>query len=249
MLEIKNISKSFVQPDGSNIEAVADISLDVKRDDFVAIVGPSGCGKTTILKLIAGLERPTGGQLVFEDKKIISASQERGIVFQHFSSFPWLSVSENIAFGLRLKNFSEQKVKTIVSHYLKITDLEKFKNTFPANISGGMQQRVAIARTLANDPKILLMDEPFGSLDMQTRSRMQEFLATLWEQNHKTVVFVTHDIEEAIFLADKVILLTQRPAKIKKEYNIKFERPRLHELKFSEEFFNLKRVILKDLEF
>ena len=249
MLEIKNISKSFVQPDGSNIEAVADISLDVKRDDFVAIVGPSGCGKTTILKLIAGLERPTGGQLIFEDKKIISASQERGIVFQHFSSFPWLSVSENIAFGLRLKNFSEQKVKTIVSHYLKITDLEKFKNTFPANISGGMQQRVAIARTLANDPKILLMDEPFGSLDMQTRSRMQEFLATLWEQNHKTVVFVTHDIEEAIFLADKVILLTQRPAKIKKEYNIKFERPRLHELKFSEEFFNLKRVILKDLEF
>lgn len=249
MLEIKNISKSFVQPDGSNIEAVADISLNVKRDDFVAIVGPSGCGKTTILKLIAGLERPTGGQLVFEDKKIISASQERGIVFQHFSSFPWLSVSENIAFGLRLKNFSEQKVKTIVSHYLKITDLEKFKNTFPANISGGMQQRVAIARTLANDPKILLMDEPFGSLDMQTRSRMQEFLATLWEQNHKTVVFVTHDIEEAIFLADKVILLTQRPAKIKKEYNIKFERPRLHELKFSEEFFNLKRVILKDLEF
>ena len=249
MLEIKNISKSFVQPDGSNIEAVADISLDVKRDDFVAIVGPSGCGKTTILKLIAGLERPTGGQLVFEDKKIISASQERGIVFQHFSSFPWLSVSENIAFGLRLKNFSEQKVKTIVSHYLKITDLEKFKNTFPANISGGMQQRVAIARTLANDPKILLMDEPFGSLDMQTRSRMQEFLATLWEQNHKTVVFITHDIEEAIFLADKVILLTQRPAKIKKEYNIKFERPRLHELKFSEEFFNLKRVILKDLEF
>ena len=249
MLEIKNISKSFVQPDGSNIEAVADISLNVKRDDFVAIVGPSGCGKTTILKLIAGLERPTGGQLVFEDKKIISASQERGIVFQHFSSFPWLSVSENIAFGLRLKNFSEQKVKTIVSHYLKITDLEKFKNTFPANISGGMQQRVAIARTLANDPKILLMDEPFGSLDMQTRSRMQEFLATLWEQNHKTVVFVTHDIEEAIFLADKVILLAQRPAKIKKEYNIKFERPRLHELKFSEEFFNLKRVILKDLEF
>ena len=249
MLEIKNISKSFVQPDGSNIEAIADISLDVKRDDFVAIVGPSGCGKTTILKLIAGLERPTGGQLIFEDKKIISASQERGIVFQHFSSFPWLSVSENIAFGLRLKNFSEQKVKTIVSHYLKITDLEKFKNTFPANISGGMQQRVAIARTLANDPKILLMDEPFGSLDMQTRSRMQEFLATLWEQNHKTVVFITHDIEEAIFLADKVILLTQRPAKIKKEYNIKFERPRLHELKFSEEFFNLKRVILKDLEF
>ena len=249
MLEIKKISKSFAQPDGSNIEAIADISLDVKRDDFVAIVGPSGCGKTTILKLIAGLERPTGGQLVFEDKKIISASQERGIVFQHFSSFPWLSVSENIAFGLRLKNFSEQKVKTIVSHYLKITDLEKFKNTFPANISGGMQQRVAIARTLANDPKILLMDEPFGSLDMQTRSRMQEFLATLWEQNHKTVVFITHDIEEAIFLADKVILLTQRPAKIKKEYNIKFERPRLHELKFSEEFFNLKRVILKDLEF
>src|SRR3990167_10339385 len=248
MLEIKKISKSFAQPDGSNIEAIADISLDVKRDDFVAIVGPSGCGKTTILKLIAGLERQTGGQLVFEDKKIISASQERGIVFQHFSSFPWLSVSENIAFGLRLKNFSEQKVKTIVSHYLKITDLEKFKNTFPANISGGMQQRVAIARTLANDPKILLMDEPFGSLDMQTRSQMQEFLTKLWEAEKQTILFITHDVGEAAFLADTVYVLGKRPMEIKNMFSVPFARPRVHALKHTKEFFEFENKIAQELE-
>lgn len=248
MLELKNISKKFPQPDGSIIEAIADISLNIMQQDFVAIVGPSGCGKTTLLKIIAGLEKPNSGQLIFDNKEIKSASQERGVVFQNFSSFPWLSVAENIAFGLRLKNFPEQKVEQIVSHYLKVTDLEQFKNVYPSNLSGGMQQRVAIARTLANDPKILLMDEPFGSLDTQTRSRMQEFLAMLWEQNHKTVIFVTHDIEEAIFLADKVILLTQRPAKIEKEFNIEFSRPRTHDLKFSNDFFDLKKTILKTLE-
>lgn len=248
MLKIKNISKKFLQRDGSNLEAISDISLHINAEDFVAVVGPSGCGKTTLLKLIAGLEKSTSGELIFEGKEITSTSRERGVVFQHFSSFPWLSVEENIAFGLRLKNFPEQKIQQTVNRYLEITDLVKFKNVYPSNLSGGMQQRVAIARTLANDPKILLMDEPFGSLDMQTRSKMQEFLSTLWEQNHKTIVFVTHDIEEAIFLADKVILLTQRPAKIKKEYAIDFGRPRLHDLKFSEKFFNLKKTILKDLE-
>lgn len=248
MLELKNVSKNFLQQDGPTIKAVVDISLNITERDFVAIVGPSGCGKTTLLKLIAGLEKPTSGQIVFDGKNVKSPSQERGIVFQHFSSFPWLIVAENIAFGLRLQNIPEDKIQKTITHYLNLTDLEKFKNNYPSSLSGGMQQRVAIARTLANNPKILLMDEPFGALDMQTRSRMQEFLATLWEKEHKTVIFVTHDIEEAIFLANKVFLLTSRPAKIKKEFKVEFSRPRMHDLKFSDEFFNLKKIVLKTLE-
>src|SRR5262249_43195384 len=156
--------------------------------EFVVFVGPSGCGKTTLLKLIAGLERPTQGRIVFDGKEVVSPGRDRGMVFQEFALFPWLTVSENIAFGLRLRGGAGERFQSTVMRYLTLTGLEQFSDSYPHTLSGGMQQRVAIARTLANDPKILLLDEPFGALDTQTRSLMQEFLSGLWEHEHKTVL-------------------------------------------------------------
>jgi len=249
MLELKGVSKIFMQPDGAAVEAVHSISALVHEREFVVFVGPSGCGKTTMLKIIAGLEKPTTGDIIFDGEKISTTGRDRGMVFQDFALFPWLTVKENIAFGLRLQKMPEEKIDDIVSYYLKITGLEQFAQNYPTSLSGGMQQRVAIARTLANNPKILLMDEPFGALDLQTRSKMQEFLSKLWEENHKTVVFVTHDIEEAIFLADRVFLLSKRPATVKQEFKIEFPRPRIHDLKFDDKFFKLKKQIAQMLEY
>lgn len=248
MLEIKNLSKTY-DNDGQLVKAVESISLTVENRQFVALVGPSGCGKTTILKVIAGLLEPTSGEVILEGEKILSPSKDRGLIFQTFSLFPWLTVKRNISFGLDLQNLSSQEKEKIIQHYLSITGLLDFANAYPKNLSGGMQQRLAIARTLANNPKILLMDEPFGSLDSQTRSKMQEFLTKLWEDDRKTILFVTHDVEEAIFLADTVYLLSQRPATIKQIFKVPFDRPRFYELKYSQEFFELEKEIAKKMEF
>ncbi|MBI4812556.1 ABC transporter ATP-binding protein [Candidatus Falkowbacteria bacterium] len=247
MLEVKNLSKIY-DNNGKATEVLKDLNFEISDKRFVVFVGPSGCGKTTLLKIIAGLLEPTNGEAILDKKVISEPNEERGMVFQNFTLFPWLTVKENINFGLKIRNIDEKEKNKIIEHYLRVTDLSNFADFYPKNLSGGMQQRVAIARTLANNPKILLMDEPFGSLDSQTRSAMQEFLTKLWESEQKTILFVTHDVEEAIFLADKVILLMTRPAKIKKEYDVNFPRPRLHNLKFSEEFFKLEREVTKDLE-
>ena len=248
MLKIDNITKTY-NNNGQLIEAVNKISLEIKDRRFIAFVGPSGCGKTTLLKIIAGLLEPSAGEVILDGKKILEPSRERGMIFQNFSLFPWLTVRENISFGLNLQNLLEQKKSEIIEHYLSITGLADFANAYPKNLSGGMQQRLAIARTLANNPKVLLMDESFGSLDSQTRSRMQEFLTKLWESDKKTILFVTHDVEEAIFLADEVYLLSQRPAQIKQIFKVPFDRPRLHELKYLQEFFELEKEIAKQLEY
>lgn len=247
MLQVKNLSKTY-DNNGKSTEVIKDLSFGIGDKQFIAIVGSSGCGKTTILKIIAGLLESTKGEILLDNKVVSEPCQDRGMIFQNFSLFPWLTVKNNIGFGLDVRNIDQKEKDKIIEHYLRVTDLTDFADFYPKSLSGGMQQRVAIARTLANNPKILLMDEPFGSLDSQTRSAMQEFLTKLWESEQKTILFVTHDVEEAIFLADKVILLTTRPTKIKKEYNINFQRPRLHDLKFSEEFFKLEREITKDLE-
>ncbi|MBI5765697.1 ABC transporter ATP-binding protein [Candidatus Falkowbacteria bacterium] len=247
MLQVKNLSKTY-DNNGKETEVIKNLSFEIGEKQFIALVGPSGCGKTTILKIIAGLLEATSGEVFLDNKIIYEPGQDRGMVFQNFTLFPWLTVRNNIGFGLDVRNINHKEKDKIIEHYLRITDLIDFADFYPKSLSGGMQQRVAIARTLANDPKILLMDEPFGSLDSQTRSAMQEFLTKLWESEQKTILFVTHDVEEAIFLADKVILLTTRPARIKKEYSIDFQRPRLHNLKFSEEFFKLEREITRDLE-
>ena len=247
MLQVKNLSKTY-DNNGKSTEVIKDLSFEVGDKKFIAIVGPSGCGKTTILKIIAGLLESTKGDIFLDNEIVSKPGQDRGMIFQNFSLFPWLTVRENIGFGLDVREINQIEKDKIIEHYLRVTDLTDFADYYPKSLSGGMQQRVAIARTLANNPKILLMDEPFGSLDSQTRSAMQEFLTKLWESEQKTILFVTHDVEEAIFLADKVILLTTRPTKIKKELDVNFQRPRLHSLKFSEEFFKLEREITKDLE-
>lgn len=209
MLQLNHVSKTYYNPDGSVVKAIDDISLSVEKNEFIAFVGPSGCGKTTLLKLIAGLERLTSGKIVFDNQTVEKPAKERGLVFQHYTSFPWLTVFENIAFGLRLNSKPENEIKRAVAYYLKLTGLEKFASTYPKNLSGGMQQRVAIARTIANNPEILLMDEPFGALDVQTRSKMQDFFSEILEKEPQTFIIVTHDVEEAIFLADTVYFLSK----------------------------------------
>lgn len=247
MLEIRNLKKTYAS-NGNAIDAVDGLTLDVSDRQFVALVGPSGCGKTTLLKIVAGLAEATDGEVLMDSKSISGPSAERGMVFQDFTLFPWLTVRENIAFGARVRAMDQDVKKRVVDHYLKMTGLTEFADSYPKDLSGGMQQRVAIARTLANDPEILLMDEPFGSLDAQTRSQMQEFLTQLWESDRKTILFVTHDVTEAIFLADKVCVLSGRPAKIKNVYTVPFGRPRTHAIKHSPEFFEFASKIAGELD-
>lgn len=247
MLEIKNLNKIHSHKHGK-VEAIKKVDLSIQDRDFVAFVGPSGCGKTTFLKIIAGLTTATNGEVILDGQAVSKPGKDRGMVFQSFTLFPWLNVEQNIAFGLDLQNVSEKKKTQAVKHYLDITGLKDFAKAYPKNLSGGMQQRVAIARTLANNPKVLLMDEPFGSLDTQTRSQMQEFLTNLWEKEHKTIVFITHDVGEAIFLADKVYVLTKRPMEIKKVFEVPFERPRTHELKRTKKFFDFEQEVAAELE-
>jgi ABC-type nitrate/sulfonate/bicarbonate transport system ATPase subunit len=247
MLELNKLSKKyFVQP--NPITVFEGLNMSIKPGEFVALVGPSGCGKSTLLKIISGLSQQTSGIILTNGHSIEGTHKSRGMVFQNGALFPWLKVKDNIAFGLNLSQTTEVEKTKVIDHYLNITGLKDFANYYPKNLSGGMQQRVAIARTLANNPEILLMDEPFGALDNQTRGKMQEFLTELWEKENKTILFVTHDVAEAVFLADTVYALSPRPMKVKKVFKIPFPRPRRHELKKSQEFFKFKLDVEKELE-
>ncbi len=247
MLKIKSLSKTYMN-ENKEIEALRNIDVNINEKEFVVLVGKSGCGKTTLLKCIAGLINPTKGEVNLNGKKIIKPVKDIGFIFQDFSLFPWLTVRENIEFGLRLQKKSKKEIDDIVNYYLNITGLNNFADTHPKNLSGGMKQRVAIARTLANSPKFILMDEPFGSLDNLSRTKMQKFLIELWEREHKTIVFVTHDVEEALLLADKIYVMSKRPGNIFECLNIHFKRPRKLELKNSKEFIELKNKIIGLLE-
>jgi NitT/TauT family transport system ATP-binding protein len=247
MLEIKNLYKSYTHQ-AKLIDVVQQLTLTIKDHEFVALVGPSGCGKTTLLKLIAGLIPPSSGKIILDGKPVSGPSKERGVIFQHFSLFPWLTVEENIAFGLDLQNRPKQITKEIVSHYLNVTNLEKYANFYPKNLSGGMQQRVAIARALANNPKIILMDEPFSSLDPQIRGQLHDFVTHIYEKEHKTIIFITHDVTEAILLADIVYVLSAKPMQIHSVVPILFPRPRHHNLKYTDLFFELEKKIAQELE-
>lgn len=247
MLELKNVSKIFTD-NHRQVEAIKNLNLSVGIGEFIAMVGPSGGGKTTLLKIIAGLTPASSGEAILDGEKILHPGKDRGLIFQSFSLFPWLTVRENIFFGLNLQKIGSNRKVEVVDHYLNVTGLKDFADFYPKNLSGGMQQRVAIARTLANGPKILLMDEPFGSLDSQTRSQMQEFLTKLWEAEHKTIMFITHDVGEAIFLSDTVYVLTRRPMEIKNAFSVPFARPRLHSLKNTKKFFDFENKIAQELE-
>jgi NitT/TauT family transport system ATP-binding protein len=244
LLDAVKVRLEFARAKGGAVVALDDVSFNVARNEFTVIVGPSGCGKSSLLYLIAGLHEPTAGSIVLSGKPVHDPGPDRGMVFQSFTLFPWLTVRENIAFGLRQKSLPHAEINAIVERYVRDVGLGEFGDAYPKQLSGGMKQRVALARSMANDPQILLMDEPFGSLDSQTRMVMQELLLRIWEQQHKTVLFVTHDIDEAILLGDRVMVMTARPGRIKAEIPIALARPRHPEIVLSQDFLALKRKIL-----
>ncbi len=247
-LSIETVSRVFPGIAGRQpVRALEPVSLDIAENDFLTILGPSGCGKSTLLRIIAGLDQPTSGRVVLDGELIRGPGPDRGMVFQSYTLFPWLSVAENIAFGLREKGMAKPEQQEIIAAFIAKVGLTGFENHLPKQLSGGMQQRTAIARALANNPKILLLDEPFGALDNQTRGLMQELLLGIWERERKTVIFVTHDIEEAIFMASRVIVMSARPGRIKAELAVDLPHPRHYTLKTSLEFSALKARLTEEI--
>ncbi|MDB5655463.1 MAG: sulfonate transporter ATP-binding protein [Tardiphaga sp.] len=247
-LVIENVSRVFPAVRGGlPTRALEPAHLAVADNDFVTILGPSGCGKSTLLRMVAGLDTPTTGRILLDGKVITGPGADRGMVFQSYTLFPWLTVSENISFGLRERGVNLRERNAIAAEWLAKVGLTSFAHHFPKQLSGGMQQRTAIARALANSPKILLLDEPFGALDNQTRALMQELLLGIWERERKTVIFVTHDIEEAVFLASRVVVMSARPGRIKADVAIDLPHPRHYTVKTSPEFSALKARLTEEI--
>lgn len=253
-IEFKNVSRVFKR-DNKDFLTIDRFELKVNDQEFVAIVGPSGCGKTTCMRMVAGLEFPSSGEVLVSDKVVQSPGPERAVVFQAFALFPWKSVYDNIDFGLRAKGLAQEKRHEIITHYIALMNLKGYESAYPHQLSGGMQQRVAIARAYALDPDVLLMDEPFGALDAQTRVVMQEELVKLARRNPRTVLFITHAVEEAVYLADRVVVMTSRPGKIKEILDIKSIResdgwdkyPRIEDVMDLASFVHLRTRIWKSL--
>ena len=245
---VDGVSKTFPGYRGAaSTLALTPITTTVAENDFVTILGPSGCGKSTLLRIIAGLDEPSTGDVTVAGQPVHGPGPDRGMVFQAYTLFPWLTVAGNIEFGLREKGLAKQERDHIVAHYIDKVGLRGFESHWPKQLSGGMQQRVAIARALANDPKILLLDEPFGALDHQTRGLMQELLLQIWEDDRKTVLFVTHDIEEAIFLGSRCVVMSARPGRIKADVSIDLARPRDYHVKVAPDFLDLKMRLTEEI--
>jgi len=243
MIEIRGVHKQFAKGE-RRVVALQDIDLTVAEREFVAILGPSGCGKSTLLNMVAGFDQPTRGSVKVAGEEIAAPAPSRGVVFQEPALFPWLSVMDNVVFGPKTLGQPVASYRARAAQIIEQIGLSGFEASYPAELSGGMRQRVGIARVLILEPKVLLMDEPFGSLDAQTRTLMQELLLALWERHQQTVLFVTHDIEEAILLADRVCVMTARPGRIKKSIEVRMPRPRSIESTTSPEFNALRREVL-----
>lgn len=241
-VSIRNVVKKYNTRNGEMI-ALNGANLDIRENEFICVIGPSGCGKSTLLNIIAGLLDPTEGEVVVDGKKVEGTGIDRGVVFQQYALFPWLTVTKNVQFGLKLKGVPKEERERIAEKYIKMVGLEKFKDAYPKELSGGMKQRVAIARAYAVNPSVLLMDEPFGALDAQTRTQLQTELLKTWEEENKTCFFVTHDIEEAIVLATRVVVMSARPGRIKEIIDIDIPYPRDQETKMSPRFTELKNYI------
>ena len=241
-LHIDNVRKVFNTRNGEMV-ALNGVTLDIHENEFICVVGPSGCGKSTLLNIIAGLSEPTSGAIYCDGKKVTGTGTERGVVFQQYALFPWLTVKKNVMFALEMKGIKGKEAEEQAMKYLEKVDLVKFADHFPKELSGGMKQRVAIARAYAADPEVLLMDEPFGALDAQTRTQLQTELLETWEKDQKTCFFITHDVEEAIILAQKVIIMSARPGRIKSIVNIDIPYPRTQETKMTPRFLELKNEI------
>lgn len=226
LLRIEGLAKHFTSDQGRDVVALSDVNLSVKENEFVCIVGPSGCGKSTLLRILAGLELPSGGRALMKGVEIKGPGRERGMVFQEYSLMPWRSVEENVWMGPELLGRPTEERKAVAAHYIELVKLSGFERAFPHELSGGMRQRVAIARALMNDPEILLMDEPFGALDSHTRIILQKELLKIWQVHRKTILFVTHSVDEAVFLADRIVVMSARPGRIILEESLDLPHPR-----------------------
>ena len=249
VLSIRGVSRSFPAstPGGAPTLALQASDLQVAENDFVTILGPSGCGKSTLLRIVAGLDRPTAGEVQLDGRRIEAPGADRGMVFQSYTLFPWLTVLDNVCFGLRERGLARDQQLQVANGFIAKVGLVGFENHYPKQLSGGMQQRTAIARALANGPRILLMDEPFGALDHQTRELMQELLLGIWEAEKKTVLFVTHDIDEAVFMGSRVVVMSARPGRIKLDRTVPIAHPRHWSVKTSPEFSELKAELMEQV--
>ena len=248
-LDVRSVSRTFRSENGTEMRALDDISFEVKAAEIVSIVGPSGCGKSTLLRMVAGFDFPSSGELLLGGRGIRQPAEDRGIVFQQPQLYPWLNVLDNVCFGPRMRGVDRPRYSAAAEHYIRSVGLSGFERHYPYQLSGGMRQRLQIARVLINEPRILLMDEPFGALDYQTRLGMQRLLLDLAAEYRPTVLFITHDIEEAIFISDRVYVMSPRPGRIVETIEVGIPRPRVYdEVSAAERFVSLKLRTLKLLE-
>jgi NitT/TauT family transport system ATP-binding protein len=244
-VDISDITRIFSREDGIDVPALENVSLTIEDDEFISFVGPSGCGKTTLLRIIAGLDRSTSGSVMVDGNPILGPGPKVGMVFQEYSLFPWRNVRDNIAFGLEMRGIPKKQRHEIAHKFIELVGLQQFEKSYPFELSGGMRQRVAIARALANDPDLLLMDEPFGALDAQTRNKMQVELLSIWERSKKTILFVTHSVDEAVFLSDRIVVMSARPGRIRAVVSVTIPRPRDRTAPL---FASLRRDVLSLIE-
>jgi ABC-type nitrate/sulfonate/bicarbonate transport system ATPase subunit len=242
VLTVRGVERRF-----ASTLALQATDLDVAENDFITILGPSGCGKSTLLRIVAGLDHPTAGEVQLDGQRIVGPGADRGMVFQSYTLFPWLTVRDNVCFGLRERGLSRTQQLEAADGFIAKVGLRGFEHHYPKQLSGGMQQRTAIARALANDPRMLLMDEPFGALDHQTRELMQELLLGIWEEQKKTVLFVTHDIDEAVFIGSRVVVMSARPGRIKLDRRIDLAHPRHYSVKTTAAFTDLKAELTEQV--
>lgn len=241
-VHIENVKKTYEGRSGE-VVALNGVNLDIMENEFITVVGPSGCGKSTILNIIAGLLEPTSGKVICNGVEVHGTGPDRGVVFQQYALFPWLTVKKNVLFPLQMKGIKGKEADEIAMKYIKMVDLEKFCDHYPKELSGGMKQRVAIARAYAANPEVLLMDEPFGALDAQTRTQLQQELLDTWEKERKTCFFITHDVDEALILGQRVVIMSARPGRIKDIVDVDIPYPRDQETKMSPRFLELKNQI------
>ena len=243
-LKVEHLYKEYVNTKGESLSALSDINIEVDASEFVVLVGPSGCGKSTLLNIVGGLDKATSGSVTIEGREVTGPGADRGMVFQGYSLFPWLTVEKNVEFGLKMQKKPKAQRSETAKRYIDMVGLTGFERALPKELSGGMKQRVAIARTLAANPEILLMDEPFGALDAQTRVVMQELLAKISRQTGNTILFITHDIDEAILLGSKIYVMSRRPGTIRKEIAVRIEGERNHNTLVRPEFLSIKKEIM-----
>jgi NitT/TauT family transport system ATP-binding protein len=249
MIRVRGLSKEFSTFDNGSggVLALSDIDFEVRDNEFITVIGPSGCGKTTLLRIIAGLIPYDQGEVTIDGRPVTGPGPERAVVFQNFALMPWADIMTNVSFGLEIRGTPKEQCRATAKELIKLVGLEGFERRLPKELSGGMQQRVGLARALAVNPQILLMDEPFGALDEQTRRLLQEELLSLWERERKTVVFITHSMDEAVMLGDRVMLMTPRPGRVKEMIDIPLNRPRSREVERSSTFLEVKEYLWENL--